>query len=103
MAALAAGDEVLPRKRTMPVLDGGDSQPCTTSRTSAPDSGSSRTATSVAPRTVSVVSATVLSMPTPGASFNLRGLHIEQRTYDISTGTGSFELSVIAFSPVIFT
>jgi hypothetical protein len=27
MAALAAGDEVLPRKRTMPVVDGGDSQP----------------------------------------------------------------------------
>ena len=26
MAALAAGDKVLPRKRTMPVLDGGDSQ-----------------------------------------------------------------------------
>ena len=40
-----------------------DSQPCTTSRTSAPDSSSSRTAASVAPRTVSVVSATVLSMP----------------------------------------
>jgi len=60
MAVSAAGDEVLPRKRTMPVLDGGDSQPCTTSRTSAPDSSSSRTAASVAPRTVSVVSATVL-------------------------------------------
>src|SRR5262249_37109556 len=63
MAALAAGDEVLPRKRTMPVLDGGDSQPCTTSRTSAPESSSSCTAAFVAPRTVSVVSATVLSMP----------------------------------------
>ena len=32
-----------------------------------------------------------------------RGLHIEQRTYDISTGTGSLELSVILFSPEIFT
>ena len=32
-----------------------------------------------------------------------RGLHIEQRTYGISTGTGSLELSVILFSPEIFT
>jgi hypothetical protein len=32
-----------------------------------------------------------------------RGLHIEQRTYDISTGTGSLELSVKLFSPEIFT
>src|SRR5215475_15614732 len=32
-----------------------------------------------------------------------RGLHIEQRTYDISTGTGSLELRVILFSPEIFT
>ena len=32
-----------------------------------------------------------------------RGLHIEQRTYGISTGTGSLELSVILFSPDIFT
>ena len=30
-------------------------------------------------------------------------LHIEQRTYGISTGTGSLELSVILFSPEIFT
>src|ERR1700757_8853 len=30
-------------------------------------------------------------------------LHIEQRTYRISTGTGSLELSVILFSPEIFT
>jgi len=31
------------------------------------------------------------------------GLHIEQRTYNISTGTGALELSVILFSPEIFT
>jgi hypothetical protein len=31
------------------------------------------------------------------------GLHIEQRTYGISTGTGFLELSVIRFSPEIFT
>lgn len=30
-------------------------------------------------------------------------LHIEQRTYRISTGTGSLELSVILLSPEIFT
>jgi hypothetical protein len=39
-----------------------------------------------------------------GSSFNLaRGLHIEQRMYDISTGTGSLELSVMLFSPENFT
>jgi hypothetical protein len=32
-----------------------------------------------------------------------RGLHIEQRTYDVSIGTGFLELSVILFSPEIFT
>jgi hypothetical protein len=35
----------------------------------------------------------------PGSSFQPRGgLHIEQRTYSISTGTGFWELSVIRFS-----
>ena len=39
-----------------------------------------------------------------GSSLNLaRGLHIEQRMYDISTGTGSLELSVMLFSPENFT
>src|SRR5262245_26719695 len=32
-----------------------------------------------------------------------RRLHIVQRTYGISTGTGFFELSVMLFSPEIFT
>jgi hypothetical protein len=43
----------------------------------------------------------VLSRATrpPGSSFQpRRGLHIEQRTYSISTGTGFWELSVIRFS-----
>src|ERR1700722_3278023 len=48
----------------------------------------------------------VLSRATrpPGSSFQpRRGLHIEQRTYSISPGTGFWELSVIRFSPVTFT
>src|SRR5262245_51830981 len=32
-----------------------------------------------------------------------KSTHIEQRTYGISTGTGSLELSMIRFSPEIFT
>jgi hypothetical protein len=39
-----------------------------------------------------------------GSSFNLAaGPHVGQRTYGISTGTGSLELSVILFCPEIFT
>jgi hypothetical protein len=44
---------------------------------------------------------TVSSCPHVGPSPS--GRHIEQRTYGISTGTGSLELSVILFSPEIFT